>query len=173
MISAHEPQADAERAQVWVYPPINWAPVARKLQEANPRLLVFGESAGLREFLKTSGVAFGERGTEPPETVEAGTLAMGVVRATEWQERKARLRVGGGQLMVFVPDAPGLPGVYTTVSGEGTITQVTLPVIENFTAIRVLRTSRRRLRARLGNSRKSRRRRLWPKWRRRRSEWSG
>lgn len=129
-ILADEPQADAGRAQVWVYPPINWAPLAKRFKEGAPRLVLFGDSAGLREFLKRNGLVFEDRGPDAAGDVEPGALAIGVLSTSVWDDQKARLRVDG-RLLVFTADAPGLPGVYTMADGGGVITRVTLPVIEN------------------------------------------
>lgn len=130
-ITVREPQADAGRAQVWVYPPINWEPLARKFKNGTPNLVLFGETAGLREYFEARDIVFSDHGAEPPENLESGTLVLGAFTSEEWGERKDRLMNDGGRLIVFVPDAPGLPGVYTTASGAGAVTRVTLPVLEN------------------------------------------
>lgn len=125
-----EPHASVGRAQVWVYPPIEWAPLARKFNEGEPRLVVFGADAGLREFFEAKKISFLEAGAEPPQKIDAGTLMIGALSATEWRERKSGIEHRDGRLLVFLTDAPGVPGVYTMVAGAGTITQVTLPVLE-------------------------------------------
>ncbi|HSI09667.1 MAG TPA: hypothetical protein VK985_13850, partial [Rariglobus sp.] len=127
--SAQEPSAEIGRSRVWVYPPVNWGPVATKFKEEAPRLIVFGQSEELRAFLKRRGLAFSEQGEGVPEKLEAGVLAVGALSAKAWQEDKPRLVAESGRLVVFVEDAAGLPGVYTTANGAGAVTQVTLPVL--------------------------------------------
>jgi hypothetical protein len=125
-----EPTMEIGRSRVWVYPPLNWRPVARKFKEESPRLVVFGRSEALRTFLKQRGLAFADQGEAVPEKLEAGVLAVGGLPDKIWRESKPRLTAEGGRLVVFVDGAPGLPGVYTTVNGAGVITQITLPVLD-------------------------------------------
>lgn len=127
--SAREPLVEIGSARVWVYPPVNWGPVARKFKEEAPRLIVFGRSEELRAFLKRRGLAFSDQGEGVPEKLEAGVLAMGGLSAKAWRESKPRMAAEGGRLIVFVENAPGLPGIYTTAKGAGAVTQVTLPVL--------------------------------------------
>jgi len=127
--ATEEPSEEIGRARVWIYPPADWAPVMRKFKEEAPRLVVFGESATLRAFLKQRGVAFSDQGEGVPEKLETGMLAVGELSAKAWSESKPRLAAEGGRLIVFVDDAAGLPGVYTTANGTGAVTQVTLPLL--------------------------------------------
>jgi len=130
-IATQEPQVEAGQTQVWVYPSIDWAPMARRFKIEQPRLLVFGESPELRVFLKAHDIAFSDNGADMAEKLPAGTLAMGVLTAKMWRESKQHLMPEGGRVVVFVSDAAGLPGAYTMAIGTGAITQVTLPVIES------------------------------------------
>lgn len=130
-VRKEERHVSAGRAQVWVYPSPNWAPLARKFKEETPRLVVFGATAELRAFLQTRAIVFTDLGAEPPAKLEAGVLAIGVLSAMEWRERKGRFATPEGRVVVFLADAPGLPGVYTSAAGAGAITQVTLPVMES------------------------------------------
>lgn len=127
--ATEEPSAEIGRARVWIYPPADWAAVRRKFKEETPRLAVFGESATLRAFLKRRGVAFSDQGEGVPEKLETGVLALGELSAGAWRESKPRLVSQDGRLIVFVDDAAGLPGVYTTANGTGAVTQVTLPLL--------------------------------------------
>ena len=133
--AAAAPAVEAGRARVWVYPAVDWAPVAKRFKDdAGTRLVVFGESAGLREFLNRRAVTFTDLGEAIPDKVEAGVIAAGALTAQDWRERKHRQVPAGGRLVVFIADAEGLPGVYTTVNGTGAVTLVTLPVLERLAA---------------------------------------
>lgn len=126
-----DPPVDAGRAQVWVYPPINWAPLSAKFKTERPSLLVFGRDDRLRDFLKAHDLLFSEGGETISGEIGADTLAMGVLPEKIWRESKPRLGTDGGRIIVFVTGSSGLPGVYTTMTGAGAITQVTLPIIDH------------------------------------------
>lgn len=126
--SGQKPSEEIGGARVWVYPPVNWGPVARSLKESGTRLGVFGRGEELRAFLKRRGLEFSDLSDGVPVKAEPGVLAVGAVPYGVWLETKPRLAGVGGRLVVFAEDAPGLPGVYTTASGTGAVTQVTLPV---------------------------------------------
>jgi len=116
------------QVNVWVHPPRDWAPLARKLKKEERRLVVFGQDGALREFLKAREIEFTDNGVNAPERLERDTLAVGALAAKEWKDAKDRISGEGGRLLVFVADSPALPGVYTQVSGESATTQVTMPV---------------------------------------------
>lgn len=127
--ATQKPSEEIGNARVWVHPPVDWAPVARRLKENAPRLAVFGSGEELRAFLKLRGLAFLDLGDDVPEKAEPDVLAIGAVSAEVWRESKPRLAAEDGRMIVFVEGAAGLPGVYTTTSRAGALTQVTLPVV--------------------------------------------
>lgn len=127
--AVQEPAVEIGRARVWIYPAVNWGPITRRFNDGNPRLIVFGESEALRVFLKRRGIEFVDQGESPPEGLDAGVVAVGALSAKAWREVKLRVAPEGGRWVVFVEDAAGLPGVYTTARGTGAITHVTLPVL--------------------------------------------
>ncbi len=117
-------------ARVLVYPRLDWAPLAAKLNKEGPRLLVFGEGMSLRDFFRSRDLAFGDYGNDLPERIDRETLSIGALSFEDWTDRQDRLASDGGRLIVFVADLVALPGVYTTTLGEGgVITKVTLPAL--------------------------------------------
>lgn len=121
-----EPRTTLGVAQVQVYPRFDWAPITRKLKKDGLRILVFGEDEALRSFFKAREVEFADNGDNPPGSLDRDTLAVGVLSAKDWADRKDRLTPEGGGLIVFVAGADALPGVYTQPAGEGAISKVTL-----------------------------------------------
>ncbi|MFA6285736.1 MAG: hypothetical protein WC661_00025 [Opitutaceae bacterium] len=117
------------QARVVVYPPLDWAPLARHLKKEGPQLLVFGRDTGLREFLKAREIKFSDLGKDLPERLENDTLAVGFASVRAWEEGKSRFTAEGGRLLVFVDDPVSFPGVYVTPLGAGAVTKVTLPAL--------------------------------------------
>lgn len=115
--------------RVLVYPPFDWAALAARLKKDGPRLAVFGKEAALREFFRLRDIEFADLGDDLPERFDNDTLAVGAAPPKHWAERKDRLVPDGSRLIVFVADPATLPGVYTTATGTGTITKVTLPLL--------------------------------------------
>lgn len=119
------------QVRVVVYPPLDWAPLARLLKKEGPQLLVFGRDTGLRDFLKSRELKFSDLGKDLPERLENDTLAIGSASARAWEEGRNRFTAEGGRLLVFVDDPAALPGVYVTPMRAGSVTKVTLSMLSN------------------------------------------
>jgi hypothetical protein len=131
-ISKDAPNTALGVVLVTVYPPIDWAPLARKVKKDDLRLVVFGkDTVGLREFFEARHIPFSDNGDNMPERLGRDTVAVGELSPKDWAERKDRITPEGGRLIVFVADAEVLPGVYSTAVDEGTVTKVTIPLLAN------------------------------------------
>lgn len=86
-------------------------PLAAAFEASRLRLVVCGDSAELRAWLRSRAVEFEDHGADAPERLAADVLLLGSLRAEDW-DRLAASRVPGHVLAWM--DEPALePGVYT------------------------------------------------------------
>lgn len=101
--------------------------VASASREGGLRLAVFGESEGLRGFLKTESIAFEDLGVEFPKEFRSGLLVLGEVTVSAVETHRPNGR--SGRAILFVSGTRLLPGVYESVTSGGSLTKVTLPLM--------------------------------------------
>lgn len=115
------------RAAIAVWPKVEAAErgksIVSALNSAGLRLVVFGESESLRDYLKALQVDFEDGGKEPPERESAGVVFLGDVPAKEMNDL-ADLR---GRWIVFGDGAFPWPGIYRTVATGADVTKICLP----------------------------------------------
>lgn len=96
-------------------------------------LHVFGNGDRLRDFLKAQQVEFDDAGTDltalPPNPEDQGVYLGEATSAelTSWLAAHPNWR---GNLVVFCPDSPLLPGVFVTAQSGYRTVKVTLPLLD-------------------------------------------
>lgn len=115
------------RAAIAVWPRVEAAergkPIVSALNSAGLRLVVFGESEALRDYLKALQVDFEDGGKELPEREPAGVVFLGDVPAKEMNEL-VDLR---GRWIVVGNGAFPWPGIFRTVAPGADVTKICLP----------------------------------------------
>lgn len=96
-------------------------------KEGGQRLAVFGESKDLRDFLNAENIAFEDLGGEFPKEFRPGLLVLGEVTASAVETHRPNGR--SGRAILFVSGTRLLPGVYESVTSDGSLTKVTLPLM--------------------------------------------
>jgi len=119
--------ASSFRADIAVWPKVEAAErgrlVSSALETAGLRLVVFGKSESLREYLRTLNVDFDDGGDGLPERDSAGAVFIGDVPAKEINDL-ADLR---GRWIVVCDGAFSWPGVYRTVAAGADVTKICQP----------------------------------------------
>lgn len=119
--------ASSFRADIFTWPRVEAAERGRvivsALKAAGLRLVLFGETEALRDFLRASRVDFEEGGRGMPESAEPGAVYVGSVSAPE-RDRLVDLR---GRWIIICDGPTPWPGVYRTVAGGADVTKISLP----------------------------------------------
>lgn len=115
------------RAAIAAWPRVEAAergkPIVAALAAADLRLVVFGESDALRDYLKALHVDFEDAGAKVPERDSAGAVFLGDVPAKEMNDL-ADLR---GRWVIVGDEAFPWPGIFRTVATGADVTKICLP----------------------------------------------
>ncbi len=115
------------RAAIAAWPKVEDAkrgkPIVAALASAHLRLVVFGESESLRDYLKALQVDFEDAGAKLPERDPAGVVFLGDVPAKEMND-VADLR---GRWIIVGDGAFPWPGIYRTVAAGADVTKICQP----------------------------------------------
>ncbi len=120
------------RAYLDVFPKPKTGEWAKALEAAEKRagvrIAIFGTSPALRKFFEDRKIAFHDLGGEFPAEFPAEFLVLGQVTAADLE--KHRSEAAAGRMVFFLTGAELPPGVYETVTPEGSLTKVTLPLAD-------------------------------------------
>lgn len=123
----------AGKALLQVYPNEKPGNLARSLAmtegQSGLHLGIFGESPALRRFFEEQKIGFRDLGLHVPDRWEKQILHLGEITSASLEERHWDEKVA--HAVFFVSDAAGLPGVYRTISPAGSVTKVTIRLLEN------------------------------------------
>lgn len=107
-------------------PRLDLASLTDALATSGLRLLVCGKSGELRAWLRMQKLNFDDEGVDPPASVPADTLLLGVLNEEDWR-RLIAYPAEGCRILAFV-DAPNLlPGVYAEPASRRA--KITLPLL--------------------------------------------
>lgn len=107
-------------AQIFVHP----KELPETLKKPPVPLTVFGESPRLRAFLTGQGVPFTDGGDALPSAPRKDVLYLTEIETPPaWPE--------GMRVVFFSAGLDGLPGVYQRETPPGSVTKVTLPILDN------------------------------------------
>src|SRR5690606_6348769 len=98
------------------------------LRAARLRLVVCGDSAELRAWLRSQALDFEDHGGDAPSRLSGDELLIGFLRAEDW-DRLAAER-GSGHVLAFMDEPSLAPGVYGRhdLGGARYLAKITLPL---------------------------------------------
>lgn len=119
------------QASFIVFPKMAPGELARSVEAAEKtgasRLAIFGKSPALRAFFKDQKIGFEDLGEEFPKEFSSGSLVLGEVTAADLETH--RPTGASGRAILFASGTRLPPGVYQTITPEGSLTKVTLPLL--------------------------------------------
>ena len=121
---------------ITVYPP-GFAKEALAAFSKKRGLHLFGENKRLREFLKAQKAEFdyaGEDLATLPNATQDNGVYIGEATSRELAEWLGTHPGWRGNIVVFCPDSPLMPGVFVTAQGGFRIAKVTLPLLDTLSS---------------------------------------